>query len=97
MDTQGYELHIIKGACDCLKCFKPIIFMEFWPYSYNQTQGNFEHFNWLITENNYDIFDIPLNTSNKIKITLDQVYTFYKTSLTHDIHKNLLLTKKENI
>ena len=44
MDTEGYELNVLKGARKTIKQFKPVLVMEFhttWNNRFNNLTGRF--------------------------------------------------------
>lgn len=39
-DTQGFEPFVIEGAKEIIRKYKPVIFIEYWPWGYIRSGGN---------------------------------------------------------
>ena len=68
IDTDGYEMEILKSFKNYIKKKNPIIFMEYAPYALKEYGTSIDYFYSFLSKNNYQVFDLKLNKIDKIKI-----------------------------
>ena len=68
IDTDGYEMEILKSFQNYIKKKNPIIFMEYAPYALKEYGTSIDYFYSFLSKNNYQVFDLKLNKIDKIKI-----------------------------
>lgn len=57
IDTDGYELNVLKGAVNTLKNYRPIVVFEFCPYLLKEKRLSFSDFSNLFGHLNYSLKD----------------------------------------
>ena len=68
IDTDGYEMEILKSSQKFLRRNNPIIFMEYAPYALKEYGTSVDYFYNFLSKYNYQVFDLNFNKIDKIKI-----------------------------
>ena len=68
IDVDGYEMDVLKSLIKSLKKFKPIIFIEYASYSFEEYGSNKKEFFDFLKKYKYQIYDLNFNKLDKIKI-----------------------------
>ncbi len=68
IDVDGFEMDVLKSLIKTLRNRKPVIFMEYAPYSFEEHGSSTKEFFNFIKEYQYEIYDLNYNKLNKIKI-----------------------------
>lgn len=68
IDVDGYEMNVLKSSIYVLKQYRPIIFMEYAPYSFKEHGSSIKEFNNFLKKYNYDVYDLRFNKLNEIKV-----------------------------
>jgi len=98
MDTQGCELEIFYGGAQVISEQKPDIFMEFWPWGYNQRTPDEKYINKfmeILTECRYELFEFSVNSPVITKVSGQNVYDYYRAMKLTNQHTNLFLLNSE--
>ena len=66
IDVDGNELFVLQSAMECLKKFKPIIFIELAPYLYKENGYSFDEIFNLLNIFEYEFYSDDLKKINKI-------------------------------
>ena len=91
IDTQGCEPEIIEGGKEVIKKFKPIIFLEFWPWGYNQRGASVDSILETIDECKYKIKKYHLGSDLVEEVDKNHILDFYNNTQNTNTHENLLL------
>jgi len=81
IDTDGYELHVLKGAAETIKRFHPYIIFEIGLYVLEEREERFEDYFFYLSSFKYDL----INSKNGKKITLENCYQQIPLRSTTDI------------
>ena len=66
IDVDGFEMDVLKSAIKTLRDRKPIIFMEYAPYLFNEQGTSMKEFYSFIKKYHYETYDLNYNKLNKI-------------------------------
>ncbi len=69
IDVDGFEMDVLKSSIKTLKNKKPIIFMEYAPYSFEEYGSNVKEFFNFLKKYKYQIYDLNFNKLDKIEIS----------------------------
>lgn len=85
IDVDGFEMDVLKSSIKTLQKKKPVIFMEYAPYSFEEHGSNTKEFFKFIKKYQYEIYDLNFNKLDKVKInadsSIDIILMFNKASL----------------
>jgi FkbM family methyltransferase len=81
IDTDGHELHILKGARQTIENFSPIIVFELGAYTLKERNEDFQDYVDLFSTLNYTL----LNSKNGEKITAENVHAQIPRLATTDV------------
>ena len=68
IDVDGFEMDVLKSSIKTLRDRKPIIFMEYAPYLFNEQGTSMKEFYSFIKKYHYETYDLDYNKLNKIKV-----------------------------
>ena len=68
IDVDGFEMDVLKSSVKTLRNRKPIIFMEYAPYLFNEQGTSMKEFRDFIKKYHYETYDLNFNKLNKIKV-----------------------------
>ena len=69
IDVDGFEMEVLKSSIKTLINKKPIIFMEYAPYSFEEYGSNIKEFFNFLKKYEYQIYDLNFNKLDKIEIS----------------------------
>ena len=68
IDVDGFEMSVLKSSIKTLTSFKPVIFIEYAPYSFVEKGSSTEEFFNFLKKYDYQVFDLNFNKLDRINI-----------------------------
>ena len=68
IDVDGFEMEVLKSSIKTLRNKKPVIFMEYAPYSFKEYGSNVKEFYNFLKKNGYQIFDLNFQKLDDINV-----------------------------
>ena len=68
IDVDGFEMDVLKSSIKTLKNKKPVIYIEYAPYLFNEQGNSTKDFFNFIKKYHYETYDLNFNKLNKIKV-----------------------------
>ena len=68
IDVDGFEMDVLRSSIKTLRKRKPIIFMEYAPYLFNEQGTSMKEFYNFIKKYHYETYDLNFNKLDKIKV-----------------------------
>ena len=68
IDVDGFEMDVLRSSIKTLRKRKPIIFMEYAPYLFNEQGTRMKEFYNFIKKYHYETYDLNFNKLDKIKV-----------------------------
>ncbi len=93
IDVEGHEMNVIKGSCDTIKTYSPLIIIEFSKFIEMNDKNDYENLNIFLDQYDYQIYDAEYKKIN-LEIVQERINKLSKSM--YGIGNNFLIKKNSN-